>query len=114
MAGSLALRGALEQVGVVVLEPVSEVWVNVPSSYQGDILGDLNSRRGQVMGTIPDVAGDAVTIQAHVPTSEIQRYAIDLRSMTGGTGTFEATHHDYQPLPEAMVSRVMEASADVS
>ncbi|MDH3753158.1 MAG: elongation factor G [Acidimicrobiia bacterium] len=111
MAGSLALRGALDQVGVRVLEPISELWVQVPSEYQGDVLGDLSSRRGHVIGTLPDARGDLVSLHAHVPTSEIQRYAIDLRSMTGGTGTFEVSHHDYQPLPEAMVERVVAATA---
>ena len=106
IAGSLALKQAVEQVGSAVLEPVSEVSVEVPDNYQGDVLGDLNSRRGQVFGTEPgSVAGTSV-IRAHVPTSEILSYVIDLRSMTGGTGTFSATHHDYQPLPHALLSKI--------
>ena len=112
MAGSLALRAALEQVGTVVLEPISEVRVRVPVQYQGDVLGDLSARRGQVLGTDPDDTGTEVTIQAHVPSSEIQRYAIDLRSMTAGTGGFEVSHRDYQPVPESELDRVVaEASA---
>ncbi|MCB0990959.1 MAG: hypothetical protein KDB16_08275, partial [Acidimicrobiales bacterium] len=103
MAGSLALRAAIDSVGTVVLEPVSELTVDVPSEHQGEVLGDLNSRRGQVMGSVPD--GDMVSIQAVVPTAEVQRYAIDLRSMTGGTGAFSMTHHGYQPVAEALISR---------
>jgi elongation factor G len=111
MAGSLALRGALEQVGTVVLEPISEIRVQVPMQYQGDVLGDLSSRRGQVLGTDHDDTGTDVTIEAHVPTSEIQRFAIDLRSMTAGTGGFEVAHHDYQPVPEAELDRVVASAS---
>ena len=112
IAGSLALKQAVEQAGCAVLEPISEVQVEVPDAYQGDVLGDLNSRRGQVFGTEPgSVAGTSV-IRAHVPTSEILSYVIDLRSMTGGTGTFSAEHHDYQPLPHALLAKVMATSDD--
>ena len=107
IAGSVALRQAVEQVGSAVLEPISEVRVEVPDSYQGDVLGDLNSRRGQVYGTEPGSAAGTSVIQAHVPTSEILSYVIDLRSMTGGTGTFSAEHYDYQPLPHALLSKVI-------
>ena len=106
MAGSLALRSALEQSGSSVLEPVSEIRVEVPDSQQGDVLGDLNSRRAHVLGTEPgDTIGTSVVV-AHVPTSEILDYVKDLRSMTGGTGTFQASHHDYQPLPAALLSKI--------
>jgi elongation factor G len=109
IAGSLALKQAVEQVGSAVLEPVSEVHVEVPDTHQGDVLGDLNSRRGQVFGTEPGSAAGTSVIHAHVPTSEILSYVIDLRSMTGGTGTFSAEHHDYQPLPHALLARVIAA-----
>jgi len=106
MAGSIALAAALEKAGTAVLEPISEVSVRVPSRYQGEVLGDLNAKRGQVLGSVPDLTGDGVTIEAHVPASEVQRYAIELRSMSAGTGTFEVAHHDYRPLPEAMLDRI--------
>jgi elongation factor G len=105
MAGSLALREAIAQVGIEVLEPVSEINVRVPTSLQGDVLGDLNSRRAQVLGTVTDEAGVA-TVQALVPTAEIVRYAIDLRSLSGGSGSFEVEHHGYQPLPPNLVDQV--------
>ena len=107
IAGSLALKQAVQQAGSAVLEPISEISVEVPDSYQGDVLGDLNSRRGQVFGTEPGSAVGTSVIRAHVPTSEILSYVIDLRSMTGGTGTFSAEHHDYQPLPHALLSKVV-------
>ncbi len=105
MAGALALRQAFEEAGTVVLEPVSELAVQVPPQYQGDVLGDLSARRGQVMGTELDGA-DGVSIHALVPTAEIQQYAVDLRSMTGGAGTFALAHHGYQLLPDALVAQV--------
>ncbi len=112
IAGSIALKRAVEQAGSAVLEPISEIQVEVPDAYQGDILGDLNSRRGQVFGTEPGSAQGTSVIQAHVPTSEILSYVIDLRSMTGGTGTFHAEHYDYQPLPHGLLARVLAAYAD--
>ncbi len=112
IAGSLALKQALVQVGSSVLEPISEIRVEVPDAHQGDVLGDLNSRRGQVFGTEPGSAAGTSVIYAHVPTSEILSYVIDLRSMTGGTGTFSTEHHGYQPLPHALLNKVLPAGDD--
>jgi elongation factor G len=98
MAGSLALREAIAKVGTEVLEPVSVVTVHVPAEHHGDVLGDLNARRGQIIGTSTDDDG-MTSIEAVVPTAEIVRYAIDLRSIGGGSGWFTADHHGYQPLP---------------
>jgi elongation factor G len=106
MAGSLALRDAVEQVGVAVLEPISEITVHVPSRHQGDVLGDLNSRRAQVFATETSETDDLTTIRAHVPTSEILRYAIDIRSLSAGSGSFEVDHHGYQVLPQHLVDRL--------
>jgi elongation factor G len=99
MAGSLAFREAMEKAGPVMLEPVSQLEVTVPSAYQGDVMGDLNSRRGRVQGTESGNDGESV-VTAFVPTSELLRYAIDLRSMTGGRGRFHAEHDHYDPLPQ--------------
>ncbi len=107
MAGAVALRQAINEVGVKVLEPVSEVHVAVPSERQGQVLGDLNARRARVFST--DADRGITTIHAHVPTSEITRYAIDLRSMTGGLGSFEIEHHGYQPLDDDLVARLATA-----
>ena len=106
MAGSLALREAIEKVGVQVLEPVSEMWIHAPSEYQGAIMGDLNSRRGQVLGTESGDASDLTTIHALVPTPEIGDYAIQLRAMTGGTGSFEIDHHGFQELPSHLTEKL--------
>ena len=105
MAGSLAFREAMAKAGPVLLEPISLLEVTVPTAYQGDIMGDLNSRRGRVQGT--EDAGDGEqTISALVPTSEIMRYSIDLRSMTGGRGRFTVTHDHYDALPSHLYDKV--------
>jgi elongation factor G len=105
IAGRLAIRSALEKAGPVLLEPISLLSVSVPPEFQGDVMGDLNARRGRVQGTEPGRDGDQV-ITALVPTSEILRYAIDLRSMTGGRGRFTAEHDHYDVVPSHLVDRV--------
>jgi elongation factor G len=109
MAGAMALREAVDRVGVNLLEPISEISVQVPAVHHGDVLGDLNSRRAQVLGAETDEAG-ITTIHALVPTSEILRYAIDLRSLSGASGSFEIDHHGYQPLPDALADKVRRAA----
>ncbi len=88
-----------------MLEPISLLEVIVPSAYQGDIMGDLNSRRGRVQGT-EAVGGGEQKITALVPTSEILRYTIDLRSITGGRGRFSVRHDHYDLLPPHLVDKV--------
>jgi elongation factor G len=105
VAGRLAFREAVGRAGPVVLEPISLLEVTVPAEQQGDVMGDLNARRGRVMGT--HVAGDgAAVITALVPESEVRRYATELRSLTGGRGRFRAEHDHYDPLPAHLVERV--------
>ena len=86
-AASMGLRDALAKASPILLEPVSELVVTVPEANQGDIMGDLNGKRGRIQGSA-SVGGGEVEIVANVPTSEVLRYAIDLRSMTGGRGRF--------------------------
>lgn len=111
MAGRLGFKAAMAQANPIVLEPISKIEVVVPAEYQGDIMGDLSSRRGQLQGT--EVAGSGrQLITALVPTSEILRYAIDLRSMTQGWGTFTTTHDHYEELPTHLYDKVSTASDD--
>jgi len=112
-AGAIGLREAMQQAGSAVLEPVSMITVTVPDGHQGDVLGDLNARRGRVLGTTADGEGTH-EIVAHVPTAEILRYAVDLRSITGGRGAFVATHHHYEVLPDHLVERAKEHAKPVS
>jgi elongation factor G len=113
MAGSLAFREAMAKAGPVVLEPVSLLEVTVPATMQGDVLGDLNSRRGRVQGT-DSVDGGLQKIAALVPTAEIQRYAVDLRSLTGGRGRFQASHDHYDAMPSNLVERMAKAKTNGS
>lgn len=106
MAGALAFREALAQAGPILLEPVSRVEVTVPSEFQGDVLGDLNARRGRVVGTEASPEGAEQTISAFVPTAELAHYAADLRSMTGGLGRFRAVHDHYDVAPPQVASKV--------
>jgi elongation factor G len=105
VAGRLAFRAAMAQASPVILEPVSRLEVNVPIALQGDVMGDLNARRGRVQGSETG-GGGRQTITALVPTSEIQRYAIELRSLTGGRGRFHAEHDHYDVLPAHLVDSV--------
>jgi elongation factor G len=98
MAAGMALRAAMEKAGPIILEPISRLEVTVPSELQGDVLGDLHSRRGRVQGT--DTADDGhQTIVALVPTASLARYAIDLRAISGGRGRFRTAHDHYDTKP---------------
>jgi len=110
MAGSLAFREAMAKAAPVLLEPVSRISITVPPSMQGDVLGDLNSRRGRVQGTDTLDNGEQL-ITGLVPTAEIQRYAIDLRSLTGGRGRFTAEHDHYDSVPSNLVDRLVKAKS---
>lgn len=112
-AASLGLKEALGKASPVVLEPVSLITVNVPESMQGDVLGDINSRRGRVSGSNP--LGDGhIEITAMVPAGEITRYAVDLRSMTGGRGSFHAAHDHYDVLPSHLASKLLAEKSKAS
>ena len=104
-AGALAFREAIAQAGPVLLEPISSVTVSVPASLQGDVLGDLNTRRSRVQGTSVDEDGTS-TIDALVPTAELGRYAVDLRSITGGRGRFTVGHDHHDVVPAALADRL--------
>ncbi len=104
-AGRLALRSAMEQAGPILLEPVSKIEVTIPADYQGDVMGDLSSRRGQLQGTEANSSGQQ-RITALVPTSEILSYAIDLRSLTQGWGRFETAHDHYQEVPSHIADSI--------
>ncbi|MDQ1397599.1 MAG: elongation factor [Acidimicrobiaceae bacterium] len=110
MAGSLGFHEAMEKAGPVLLEPISHIEVTVPMANQGDVMGDLNARRGRVQGTEPGNNGEQV-ITALVPTSEVMRYAIDLRSITGGRGRFILRHDHYDLLPSHLTEKVAKVKA---
>jgi elongation factor G len=94
----------------ILLEPISEIIVQAPEASQGDIMGDLNSKRGRIQGSSSIGAGE-FEIVAFVPTSEVLRYAIDLRSLTQGRGRFTIKHSHYDPVPSHLADKVATASA---
>jgi elongation factor G len=110
-AASMGLRDALGKAGPILLEPVTELVVTVPEANQGDIMGDLNGKRGRIQGSA-SIGGGEVEITANVPSSEVLRYAIDLRSMTGGRGRFSARHSHYEAVPSHLVDKIVAATKD--
>jgi elongation factor G len=109
MAGSLGFKDAMAKANPILLEPISELVVTAPEDAQGDIMGDLNSKRGRIQGSA-SVGNGEVEITALVPTSEVLRYAIDLRSLTAGRGRFSIHHSHYDPVPSHLVSKVAAAA----
>ncbi len=108
MAGIQAVKAAAPALGGVLLEPIMHVTVRVPEDYTGDIMGDINAKRGRVLGM--DTDGGVRVIEAQVPMSEVQRYAVDLRSMTSGRGTFEVAFDHYEEVPHQEAQRIVEAA----
>ena len=108
IAGSIALKEAVEKAGVALLEPVVTLEVLVPDAYTGDIMGDLNSKRGRIAG-MDQLPGGKQRIRALVPQAEVARYVIDLRSMTGGRGAFTMTFDHYDELPPQLAQKVIDA-----
>jgi elongation factor G len=103
-AASTGFKEAIARAGAVVLEPVSLLRVRVPLALQGDVMGDINLRRGRVHGTNTTDDGEQ-EIVAHVPEAELARYAVDLRSMTGGRGWFTVEHDRYDSVPAQLVEK---------
>lgn len=101
-AGALALKNAASPQTVTLLEPVDSVSVVVADEYVGAVMTDLQMRRGRVLGTAADTSG-RTRVSAEVPAAEVTRYAIDLRSVSHGTGTFSRTPLDYEPMPQNLV-----------
>lgn len=111
IAASLGLQSAVREAHPVLLEPIYEVDVIVPEEQMGDILGDLNSRRGRILGM--EAAGKGLQrIKAQVPLAELFRYATDLRSMTGGRGRFTSRFYQYEEVPAHIAQKVIESAKE--
>jgi elongation factor G len=106
MAGSLAMRQALEQAGAVLLEPIMLVTASVPDESVGDVMGDLSSRRGRPLGT--EATGGMTEVKAEVPMAEMLTYAPDLRSITGGQGEYTLEFLHYEEVPNQLAQKVIE------
>ncbi|HIW78314.1 MAG TPA: elongation factor G [Candidatus Bilophila faecipullorum] len=105
VAGSLAFKKAMESLKAVLLEPIVLLSVSVPDEYMGDVIGDLSSRRGKVLGS--DSQAGITEIKAHIPMSEVLRYAPELRSITGGQGVFTMEFDHYEEAPQPIVDKVV-------
>jgi len=106
VAGSIAFKKAVEDANPVLLEPIMKVTVTTPEDFMGDIMGDLNSRRGRVLGM--DSTGKNQVINAHVPMAEFLTYSPDLRSMTGGRGTYTMEFSHYDEVPYQLTEKIVE------
>ena len=109
IAANLAFKAGMTQGNPVLLEPISKVEVHIPEEKQGDIMGDLNKRRGRIMGIDADELGSVVN--AEVPTAEMLEYATDLKSMTQGRGWFAMSHVRYEAAPPEVAEKVIAASS---
>ncbi len=108
VAGSLAFKKAAEEAKMTLLEPIVLMTVYTPDEFMGDIIGDLSSRRGKVLGT--DSQAGVTEIRAHLPMSEVLEYAPTLRSMTGGQGTFVMEFDHYEECPPQVAEKVIAES----
>ena len=108
-AAQLAYKAAMPEANPVLLEPVGELKVTVPDSYMGDVIGDLNKRRGRVMGMTPNENGEQV-IEAEVPMAEMMTYAIDLRAMTQSRGSYTFHFVRYEDCPPAAQEKAIAAA----
>ncbi|HML53275.1 MAG TPA: elongation factor G [Solidesulfovibrio magneticus] len=108
IAGSIAFKAACEKLKISLLEPIVLVSVSCPDEYMGDIIGDLSSRRGKVLGS--DSTGGITEIQAHVPMAEMQEYAKTLSSTTGGQGAFTLAFDHYEECPPPIAEKVVAES----
>jgi elongation factor G len=111
MAGSIAMKHALEQAEPVLLEPIMLVTLNVPEDAVGDVIGDLNSRRGRPQGMEPGVAG-MTEVKAEVPMAEMLTYAPDLRALTGGRGDYTMEFLRYEEVPGHLAQKVVDSAKE--
>jgi elongation factor G len=108
IAGAMAFKDAMQQAGPVLLEPIMTVTLNVPEDAVGDVIGDLNSRRGRPLGMEPK--GHMTEIKAEVPMSEMLSYAPDLRAITGGRADYTMDLARYEEVPGHLASQVVSAA----
>ncbi|MCF8010068.1 MAG: elongation factor G [Clostridiales bacterium] len=106
VAASLAYKKGMEKANPILLEPIMEVEVSVPESYMGDIISDFNGKRGKVLGMDP--SGDKTTVKALVPLSEMYNYAIDLKAITRGRGSFIMNFNSYEEVPGQLAEKIIQ------
>src|SRR5262249_2251871 len=109
IAGSMAWKKAMEEAGPVLLEPIVVLTISVPEDCVGDVIGDLNSRRGHPLGMEPK--GSATEVKAEVPMSEVLDYAPDLRAITGGRGEYTMEFERHEEVPAHLADKVIADAA---
>ena len=107
IAASTGFKNGAEQAGPVLLEPIMDMRITVPEAYMGDIMGDLNSKRGRIMGMEPTADGKQQIILAQAPMAEVQKYVIDLKAMTQGRGKFTMTLDHYEEVPAKIAEKII-------
>ena len=105
IAGSMAFKEAMQKAGAILLEPIMKVEVTMPEDYMGDVIGDINSRRGRIEG-MDDVGGGKI-VRAMVPLSEMFGYSTDLRSKTQGRGNYSMFFEKYEPVPKSVQEKII-------
>ena len=105
IAGSQAFKKGIQDGRPILLEPIMNLKVTVPNDLTGDIIGDLNTKRARVLGMNPN--GDINMIEATVPLAEVQRYAIDLKSLAQGRATYEVTFDHYEEVPAQITQKII-------
>jgi elongation factor G len=110
IAASMCLKKAIQDANPVLLEPIMKMEVTVPEEVMGDVMGDLNGRRGKVLGV--DSHGKYQVIIAQVPMAEVLKYALDLNSLTGGRGSFQMRHSHYEEVPAQLAEKVISAARE--
>jgi elongation factor G len=105
IAGSMAFKKGMEEAGPLLLEPVMHMEITVPDECVGDIIGDMNTRRGKVLGVEPQAGSQVVAVQ--VPMAEVLKYAPDLRSMTSDRGLFTMEFSHYEEVPQHLTAKIV-------
>ncbi len=110
IAASMCFKKAVQEANPILLEPIVKMEITVPEEVMGDVMGDLNSRRGRVLGM--ETRGHYQVIKAQVPMAEVLKYALDLNSMTGGRGTFTMEHSHYEEVPAQLAEKIIAAAKE--
>ncbi len=111
LAAQIAFKKGIEEADPILLEPINSYEITIPDTYLGDIMGDMNKRRGRILGMNPDEYGNQV-VSAEAPAAEMAEYAIDLRSMTQGRGFFATEFVRYEQVPKALQDEIIEKSKE--
>ena len=110
IAGSMAFKEAMHKAGAILVEPIMKVEVTMPEDYMGDVIGDINSRRGRIEG-MEDIGGGKL-VRAYVPLSEMFGYSTDLRSKTQGRGNYSMFFEKYEQVPKSVQEKVLATKAE--